>query len=164
MFGRFGWAEILVVVILVLILFSHNKIPTMMKNLADGLKVFKKELKNTPAEKGTEKSGGVTVAKSSAKKSAAQKSTAKTVKKNAASDKKITYVEFGAYSSIGAANQARRTLMSAQADLFDGVELFVLEQGAKSPFKLRAAFDSAVSAREFVKGAQAANVKCAVVA
>ena len=27
MFGRFGWAEILVIVILVLILFGHNKIP-----------------------------------------------------------------------------------------------------------------------------------------
>lgn len=46
MFGRFGWAEILVVVVLVLILFGHNKIPGMMKNLADGLNVFKKELKD----------------------------------------------------------------------------------------------------------------------
>ena len=45
MFGRLGWAEILVIVILVLILFGHNKIPGMMKNLADGLNVFKKELK-----------------------------------------------------------------------------------------------------------------------
>lgn len=45
MFGRFGWAEILVVVVLVLILFGHNKIPGMMKNLADGLNIFKKELK-----------------------------------------------------------------------------------------------------------------------
>ena len=47
MFGRFGWAEILVIVVLVLILFGHNKIPGMMKNLADGINVFKKELKNT---------------------------------------------------------------------------------------------------------------------
>lgn len=45
MFGRFGWAEILVIVVLVVILFGHNKIPGMMKNLADGLKIFKKELK-----------------------------------------------------------------------------------------------------------------------
>lgn len=45
MFGRFGWAEILIIVVLVAILFGHNKIPTMMKNLADGLNVFKKELK-----------------------------------------------------------------------------------------------------------------------
>lgn len=45
MFGRFGWAEILVIVVLVMILFGHNKIPGMMKNLADGLNIFKKELK-----------------------------------------------------------------------------------------------------------------------
>lgn len=51
MFGRFGWAEILVIVVLVLILFGHNKIPGMMKNLADGINVFKKELKNTKAKK-----------------------------------------------------------------------------------------------------------------
>ena len=46
MFGRFGWAEILVIVVLVLILFGSNKIPGMMKNLADGLNIFKKELKD----------------------------------------------------------------------------------------------------------------------
>ncbi len=45
MFGKFGWAEILVIVVLVVILFGHNKIPGMMKNLADGLKIFKKEMK-----------------------------------------------------------------------------------------------------------------------
>ena len=48
MFGRFGWAEILVIVVLVVILFGHNKIPGMMKNLADGLNVFKKEMKTEP--------------------------------------------------------------------------------------------------------------------
>ena len=47
MFGRFGWAEILVIVVLVVILFGSNKIPGMMKNLADGLNIFKKELKQT---------------------------------------------------------------------------------------------------------------------
>lgn len=51
MFGRFGWAEILVIVILVLILFGHNKIPNMMKNVADGIKVFKKELKDPKDKK-----------------------------------------------------------------------------------------------------------------
>ena len=45
MFGRLGWTEILVIVILVTILFGHNKIPGMMRNLADGLNIFKKELK-----------------------------------------------------------------------------------------------------------------------
>ena len=47
MFGRLGWAEILVIVILLVILFGSNKIPGMMKNLADGLNVFKKEVKKT---------------------------------------------------------------------------------------------------------------------
>ena len=42
---RFGPWEIVVIVLLVVILFGHNKIPGMMKNLADGLKVFKKEMK-----------------------------------------------------------------------------------------------------------------------
>ena len=53
MFGRFGWAEILVIVVLVVILFGSNKIPGMMKNLADGLNVFKKEIKEVkqPAKK-----------------------------------------------------------------------------------------------------------------
>ncbi len=51
MFGRFGWAEILVIVVLVLILFGHNKIPGMMKNLANGINIFKKEIKNPEAKK-----------------------------------------------------------------------------------------------------------------
>ena len=55
MFGRLGWAEILIIVVLVVILFGHAKIPGMMKNLADGLNVFKKELKKT-APKQEEKS------------------------------------------------------------------------------------------------------------
>ena len=57
MFGRFGWAEILVIVVLVVILFGSNKIPGMMKNLADGLNVFKKEIKEVeqPAKKATAK-------------------------------------------------------------------------------------------------------------
>jgi len=45
MFGRFGVWEIIVIVLLIVILFGHNKIPGMMKNLADGLKIFKKEMK-----------------------------------------------------------------------------------------------------------------------
>ena len=45
MFGRLGWMEILVIVLLLVILFGHAKIPGMMKNLANGLNVFKKEMK-----------------------------------------------------------------------------------------------------------------------
>lgn len=54
MFGRLGWMEILVIVLLLVILFGHAKIPGMMKNLAHGLNVFKKEMKTdkkaTPKE------------------------------------------------------------------------------------------------------------------
>ena len=52
---RLGWTEIILIVVLVIILFGHNKIPGMMKNLANGVNVFKKELKDTkkPEEKKT---------------------------------------------------------------------------------------------------------------
>ena len=66
MFGRLGWLEILVIVVLVVILFGHNKIPGMMKNLADGLNIFKKEIKDV---------------KQPAKKTAVKKATAKKVAK-----------------------------------------------------------------------------------
>jgi sec-independent protein translocase protein TatA len=42
---RAGFWEILLIVVLVLILFGHSKIPDLMKNLANGINVFKKELK-----------------------------------------------------------------------------------------------------------------------
>ena len=44
--GRFGFWEIILVVVLVLILFGHSKIPDLAKNIASGINVFKKELKN----------------------------------------------------------------------------------------------------------------------
>ena len=44
---RLGWTEIILIVVLVIILFGHNKIPGMMKNLAEGLNVLKKEVKKT---------------------------------------------------------------------------------------------------------------------
>ena len=50
MFGRLGWAEILLIVVLLVILFGHAKIPGMMKNLANGINVFKKEIKNKDDE------------------------------------------------------------------------------------------------------------------
>ncbi|MDW2995221.1 MAG: twin-arginine translocase TatA/TatE family subunit [Alphaproteobacteria bacterium] len=68
MFGRLGWTEILVIVILVMILFGHKKIPGMMKNLADGLNVFKKELKNTKAPAKSEPVKKATVKKKTVKK------------------------------------------------------------------------------------------------
>ena len=50
MFGRLGWMEILVIVLLLVILFGHAKIPNMMKNLANGLNTFKKEMKRDDAK------------------------------------------------------------------------------------------------------------------
>lgn len=77
MFGRLGWAEILVIVVLVVILFGSAKIPGMMKNLADGVNVFKKEIKNKPSDAApwAEK-------KSAAKSSATKKPAKKAVKKS----------------------------------------------------------------------------------
>jgi len=51
MFGRLGWAEILVVVVLLVILFGSAKIPGMMRNLANGVNVFKRELKKGKDDK-----------------------------------------------------------------------------------------------------------------
>ena len=68
MLGRFGWAEILLVVVLVRILFSSAKIPSIMKNLADGINVFKKEMKPAQADK-------VPVEKPAVKKPAVKKVT-----------------------------------------------------------------------------------------
>ena len=65
---RLGWTEIIFIVILVMILFMSNKIPGMMRNLANGINVFKKELKDT--KKSDSKK---TVKKSMAKKSVKKK-------------------------------------------------------------------------------------------
>ncbi len=45
--GRLGWMEILVIVVLLVILFGHKSIPGMMKNLADGVNVFKREMRDS---------------------------------------------------------------------------------------------------------------------
>lgn len=165
--GRFGAWEIILIVVLVMILFNHSKIPSMMKNLADGLKVFKKELKDEPkaassashTAKATASTGRATKKGTSTKKTSA-----KTVKKNDNSDAELTYVEFGAYASMASANAAMRRLTSGHAGLFGDYEFVILEQGAKSPFKLRIAFDGASAAREFVRAAADDGVKCKVVA
>ncbi|MBO7644679.1 MAG: twin-arginine translocase TatA/TatE family subunit [Alphaproteobacteria bacterium] len=48
---RWGFWEIILIVVLVLILFGSAKIPAMMKNVANGIKVFKKEIKDDPKNK-----------------------------------------------------------------------------------------------------------------
>lgn len=42
---RFGIWEILLIAVLVIILFGSAKIPGMAKNIANGIKTFKKEIK-----------------------------------------------------------------------------------------------------------------------
>lgn len=68
---RLGWMEILVIVILVVILFGHRAIPAMMKNVADGINIFKKEIKNT------DKKDGTNVKRKSVKKSVKSKTSEK---------------------------------------------------------------------------------------
>jgi sec-independent protein translocase protein TatA len=74
MFGRLGWMEILVIVLLLVILFGHSKIPGMMKNLANGLNTFKKEMKKDDDKKPESK-------KEPVKKSPARKTRSKATKK-----------------------------------------------------------------------------------
>ena len=84
MFGRLGWMEILVIVLLLVILFGHAKIPTMMKNLASGINTFKKEMKDDDAQKKEFKKEPVkkeTVKKTSVKKVAKKKPAKRVVKK-----------------------------------------------------------------------------------
>ena len=45
---RWGLWEILLIVVLVLILFGSAKIPAMAKNVANGIKTFKDEIKEEP--------------------------------------------------------------------------------------------------------------------
>ena len=52
---RWGFWEIILIVVLVLILFGSAKIPSMMKNVADGVKVFKKEIKDDKSAKTVKK-------------------------------------------------------------------------------------------------------------
>ena len=60
---RGGIWEIILIVLLVLILFGSAKIPAMAKNIANGIKTFKKEVKDDQPKK------AVARKKASAKKS-----------------------------------------------------------------------------------------------
>ncbi len=67
---RFGIWEIVVVVLLLIILFGHSKIPGMMKNLASGINVFKKEMKKGDDKKPAAKQGEKVPTKPAPKKAA----------------------------------------------------------------------------------------------
>lgn len=42
MFGNFGWQEILLILLIVIILFGASRIPSIMKAMGKGVKEFKK--------------------------------------------------------------------------------------------------------------------------
>jgi len=48
---RFGFWEIILIIVLVMVLFGHSKFPSIMKNLAEGINVFKKEMKSNDDKK-----------------------------------------------------------------------------------------------------------------
>lgn len=73
MFGRLGWTEILLIVVLLVILFGHSKIPGMMKNLANGINVFKKEIKSKDGEQAKPVEKKTAVKKAKSKKPVAKK-------------------------------------------------------------------------------------------
>lgn len=72
MFGRLGWWEILFIVLLLVILFGHSKIPNMMKNLANGITTFKKEMKKDDDKKVADEKPVKTVKSVPTKKSRAR--------------------------------------------------------------------------------------------
>ena len=68
---RFGFWEILLIVLLIFLLFGANKFPEMMKNLAEGVKVFKKEVKSIdkkPVKKTPKKTSANKTTKNNTKK------------------------------------------------------------------------------------------------
>lgn len=52
---RFGIWEIILIAVLVIILFGSAKIPGMAKNIANGIKTFKKEIKTETKKKNSVK-------------------------------------------------------------------------------------------------------------
>lgn len=85
---RPGLWQIVLVIVLIFILFGSSKIPDMMKNLAGGINVFKKELKDDKSEDTPKKAPA---AKPAAKKPVVKKAPAKkTTAKKSAAKKPVT--------------------------------------------------------------------------
>ncbi|MCL2338443.1 MAG: twin-arginine translocase TatA/TatE family subunit [Proteobacteria bacterium] len=80
---RFGFWEILLIVVLIFILFGSQKFPDTMKNLAEGINIFKREMKKGDEKKEDEKTEShvAPAPATPAKKPAVKKSPAKSVKK-----------------------------------------------------------------------------------
>lgn len=50
LFGSLGWAEILIIAFVILLLFGGRKIPELMKGLGKGVKSFKDGVKDIESE------------------------------------------------------------------------------------------------------------------
>lgn len=50
MFGKMGWTEILIVLAIVLIFFGPKRIPELAKSIGQGIRLFKKGLKDVEKE------------------------------------------------------------------------------------------------------------------
>ena len=53
--GVFGWQQILIILVVVLVLFGGRKLPELMKGMGKGIRGFKEEMNGT-AEESKEKS------------------------------------------------------------------------------------------------------------
>ncbi|MCL2331784.1 MAG: twin-arginine translocase TatA/TatE family subunit [Proteobacteria bacterium] len=67
---RPGFWSILIIAVLVLVLFGHAKIPEMAKNIANGINVFKKELKKDDDDKDADAAPTAKAKKPAAKQAA----------------------------------------------------------------------------------------------
>jgi sec-independent protein translocase protein TatA len=54
LFGHFGWQEILLILLIIIILFGASRIPEIMKAMGKGVKEFKKGM-DTDEENKTDK-------------------------------------------------------------------------------------------------------------
>jgi sec-independent protein translocase protein TatA len=55
MFGHFGWQEILLILLIIILLFGATRIPSIMKSMGKGVKEFKKGISAEDEEKKIEK-------------------------------------------------------------------------------------------------------------
>jgi sec-independent protein translocase protein TatA len=55
MFGHFGWQEILLILLIIIILFGASRIPSIMKAMGKGVKEFKKGITTDDEKKIEEK-------------------------------------------------------------------------------------------------------------
>jgi sec-independent protein translocase protein TatA len=55
MFGHFGWQEILLILLIIILLFGATRIPSIMKSMGKGVREFKKGISAEDDEKKIEK-------------------------------------------------------------------------------------------------------------